>query len=156
MQRRSSLPNEQATEHFGAELARTLPDSAVVYLSGDLGAGKTTSIRGLLRALGYQKSVKSPTYSLVESYTIGSQLIHHFDLYRIEDPEELVYIGIDDYFNTKACCFIEWAEQGRDHLPPCDLQIVYSHHGLGRCVQLVAETPIGEKWLSALHLSNEG
>lgn len=155
MQKSASLPDEQSMEAFGAELARTLPEGVVVYLEGELGAGKTTSIRGLIRALGYSQSVKSPTYSLVESYAFGARKIHHFDLYRLADPEELAYMGIDEYFDGKTSCFIEWAQKGENYLPPSDLKIYYAHQGKGRRVQLVSETPLGEVWLKRLHLVNE-
>jgi tRNA threonylcarbamoyladenosine biosynthesis protein TsaE len=106
---------------LGAALMAALPKSCVIFLQGQLGAGKTTLVRSMLRAAGYQGAVKSPTYTLVEEYNIKGQKIFHFDLYRIADPEELEFMGIRDYMTEEALCFIEWAELGADFLPQPDL-----------------------------------
>ncbi|MCK5872247.1 MAG: tRNA (adenosine(37)-N6)-threonylcarbamoyltransferase complex ATPase subunit type 1 TsaE [Methylococcales bacterium] len=100
-----------------------LPKHGLVFLQGNLGAGKTTLVRSLLTAAGHQGKVKSPTYTLVEEYNIGHQTIFHFDLYRINDPEELEFMGIRDYLDTNALCFIEWAELGQAWLPPADFML---------------------------------
>ena len=106
------LTEASETEAFGAALWAALPEKALVFLHGELGAGKTTLIRGLLRAAGYQQTVKSPTYSLVEEYQINNRYIYHFDLYRLKDAEELAWIGMDDYLQQNALCLIEWPEMG--------------------------------------------
>ena len=106
------LQNTEETEHFGAELFQSLTPKSVVFLHGELGAGKTTLVRGYLRAAGYTGTVKSPTYNLVEEYTVAGHKLFHFDLYRLNDPEELEWIGINDYFNQDSICFIEWPDKG--------------------------------------------
>ena len=105
------LNDTEATEQFGASLYKILPAKCVVFLQGDLGAGKTTLVRGFLRASGYNGTVKSPTYNIVEEYAIAQQAVFHFDLYRLSSPEELEWIGINDYFAQQSICFIEWPEK---------------------------------------------
>ncbi|MDP3589913.1 MAG: tRNA (adenosine(37)-N6)-threonylcarbamoyltransferase complex ATPase subunit type 1 TsaE, partial [Methylobacter sp.] len=106
----------------------------LVFLHGELGAGKTTLVRGFLRAAGYTGAVKSPTYTLVEEYTIGERKIFHFDLYRVADPEELEWIGIRDYFDQDCVCFIEWPDMGKGFLPEPDRVISLVAEGNGRSV----------------------
>lgn len=127
-----SLQNSDATEQFGAKLSRLLPAKCLVFLHGDLGAGKTTLVRAYLRAIGFSGTVKSPTYTLVEEYTIGDRKICHFDLYRLTDPEELEWIGIRDYFDRECVCFIEWPDNGRGFLPEPDVSITLNVEGNGR------------------------
>lgn len=115
------LKNETETEALGAELLQSLPGKSLIFLRGQLGAGKTTLVRGLLRAAGYQGKVKSPTFTLVEEYHLDERIILHFDLYRLADPEELEWIGIRDYLAQQAICFIEWPEMGAGVLPEADL-----------------------------------
>ncbi|MGR8933783.1 MAG: tRNA (adenosine(37)-N6)-threonylcarbamoyltransferase complex ATPase subunit type 1 TsaE [Gammaproteobacteria bacterium] len=117
------LKTEAETEAFGAELLRALPEQCVIFLRGQLGAGKTTLVRGLLRAAGYSGKVKSPTFTLVEEYSIDRRKVLHFDLYRLTDPEELEWIGIRDYLAQQAICFIEWPEMGKGYLPEPDVDI---------------------------------
>ena len=120
------LDTLEETKLFGAALMSALPKSCLIFLQGQLGAGKTTLVRSILRAAGYQGAVKSPTYTLVEEYNINGQKVFHFDLYRIADPEELEFMGIRDYMKNDAICFIEWAELGEAFLPQPDLILNFS------------------------------
>jgi|TARA_B110000240_G_scaffold32878_1_gene35590 tRNA threonylcarbamoyladenosine biosynthesis protein TsaE len=133
------LIDEAATLKLGKEIAKSWPSVAMtIHLEGELGAGKTTLTRGLLIALGHTGKVKSPTYTLVEEYEIGSRIVYHFDLYRLSDPEELDYIGLDDYVGGNALCLFEWPQQGGDYLPKPDLIIKLHYKNTGRQVTLTA------------------
>ncbi|MBK2085007.1 tRNA (adenosine(37)-N6)-threonylcarbamoyltransferase complex ATPase subunit type 1 TsaE [Francisella adeliensis] len=123
--------NEQQMLELATEYAGRLKASDVVFLHGNLGAGKTTFVKGVLRSLGYNGNVKSPTYTLVESYEFESVTIHHFDLYRLADPEELEWVGLRDYFNENSICFVEWPEKGKGFLsqPSSNIYINYLHDG---------------------------
>jgi len=134
------LANAEATEQFGASLYKVLPASCVIFLQGDLGAGKTTLVRGFLRAAGYNGTVKSPTYNLVEEYTIAQQRVFHFDLYRLSSPEELEWIGINDYFAQQSICFIEWPDLGLGFLPEPDIIIALSQQEQGRMLVITDNT----------------
>jgi tRNA threonylcarbamoyladenosine biosynthesis protein TsaE len=116
----------------------------VIYLSGDLGAGKTTLARGLLRGLGYAGRVKSPTYTLVEVYEFSRLYLYHFDFYRFNDPQELAEAGFRDYFNSDSVCLVEWPEKAAARLPAADLRILMQVAGSGRSVGIFAETEAGE------------
>jgi tRNA threonylcarbamoyladenosine biosynthesis protein TsaE len=129
------LPDEKATLELGAKLAEFITNKAVIYLHGELGAGKTTLVRGFLKSLGHKGKVKSPTYTLVEPYEIGDKRIYHFDLFRLTDPEELDFIGARDYFGA-GICLIEWPERGGDYLPPPDLIYTFERKDSGRLVQI--------------------
>lgn len=147
-----SLPlvDVTATENLGGLLGEHLTNGLLVFLQGDLGAGKTSLVRGLLRRLGYTGAVKSPTYTLLEEYLLGKHEIIHFDLYRLADPEELDLIGIRDYFAGDACCFIEWPERGEGYLAQEDLHIHIDHRGAGRMARLQAGSEAGKKLLTAI------
>jgi tRNA threonylcarbamoyladenosine biosynthesis protein TsaE len=130
------LHSAEETEQFGAELFKTVPSKCLIFLQGDLGAGKTTLVRGFLLAAGYNGVVKSPTYTLVEEYTIDGRKIFHFDLYRVVAPEELEWIGIRDYFDQDSICFIEWPDRGKGFLPEPDRIITLKTQGPGRSLTM--------------------
>lgn len=139
-----TVPDENAMLKVGAKLASVCGNSAVIFLHGQLGAGKTTFARGFLQGLGYQGKVKSPTYTLVEPYDIDGQQLFHFDLYRLKNPVELEDMGIQDYFSGQSICMIEWPELGADYLPPCDLACNIEPHKQGRKLQLTSNTELGK------------
>jgi tRNA threonylcarbamoyladenosine biosynthesis protein TsaE len=139
------LADEAATLELGQSLAQHCPaQQFTLHLEGDLGAGKTTLTRGLLRALGHQGKVKSPTYTLVEHYSLSSRPVFHFDLYRLTDPEELDYLGLDDYLSNNSLCIIEWASQGGDFLPKPDMMITLSYENQSRHAQIKAISEAGQ------------
>jgi tRNA threonylcarbamoyladenosine biosynthesis protein TsaE len=117
------LPTEADMLDFGRTLAQKLSPADIVYLSGDLGVGKTTLVRGLLRALGYCDRVKSPSYGLIESYDLAGRQIHHLDLYRLGHAEEIEYLGIADLLDESSLLLIEWAEKGEGYLPAATVRI---------------------------------
>lgn len=130
------LLNSDETEQFGAALFQALPQKCLLYLYGDLGAGKTTLVRGLLRAAGHVGTVKSPTYSLVEEYRLTERTVFHLDLYRLKDPEELEWIGMQDFLRQPALCCIEWPQMGEGYLPPPDLEVHLNHQTHGRTIEI--------------------
>ncbi|MDZ7789439.1 MAG: tRNA (adenosine(37)-N6)-threonylcarbamoyltransferase complex ATPase subunit type 1 TsaE [Xanthomonadales bacterium] len=115
--------DEAATMALGPELAQMFSAGGVVYLSGDLGAGKTTLVRGLLRALGFKGRVKSPSYGLIESYVVDGNEIHHLDLYRLGHGEEIAYLGLEDLMSEGSLLLVEWPERGKGWLPAADWHI---------------------------------
>ncbi len=117
------IKDEQAMLAAGKELVAQLSPGMLIFFQGDLGAGKTTLVRGVLNAMGHTGSVKSPTYNLVEPYTIEGQVVFHFDLYRLMDAEELEYMGMRDYLNEQSICFVEWPDKGEGLLPSPDILI---------------------------------
>jgi tRNA threonylcarbamoyladenosine biosynthesis protein TsaE len=123
---------------------------AAVFLQGDLGMGKTTFTRGVMRHFGHQGATKSPTYTLVEPYQFDQQKIHHFDLYRLGNPEELEYLGIRDYFDGQAINLIEWPDKGLGYLPHADVVLTIHPHDRGRQLTFVAQTRVGEVILNNL------
>ncbi len=129
---------------LGRRLARALHWPLVIHLQGPLGAGKTTLARGLLRGLGHEGPVPSPTYTLVESYSFAQGQVHHFDLYRLSDPEELELIGLRDYLEQEAVCLFEWPERGEGVLPLADLQLRLTPRGTGRELESRAHSETGE------------
>ena len=139
------LPDTDATEALGQALARTRPAVAVVHLRGDLGAGKSTLARALLRALGVAGAIRSPTYTLVERYPVEGGEAWHLDLYRIGDAGELEFLGLDE--GAAELWLVEWPERGGAALPRADLQVDLSVEGNGRAARLVAASPQGQQWL---------
>jgi tRNA threonylcarbamoyladenosine biosynthesis protein TsaE len=146
------LADEAATNTFGAQMSCALTASAAVtvYLSGELGAGKTALVRAFLRARGYCGAVPSPTYTLVEIYDVGDVPVQHFDLYRLSDPEELEFIGARDYFSDPAIRFVEWHERGRGVLPTPDVQIDLKVEGAGRSIALAPMSDSGRQLVKKL------
>lgn len=141
------LFGEEAMELFGEELAKILTDVNLVNLNGNLGMGKTTLVRGLLKGFGHLGPVKSPTYTIVEPYELEKKNIYHFDLYRVADPEELEFMGIRDYFESESLCLVEWPEMGQGFLPDVDVNINIDLIRNGRKVTLEA---VSEKGVSSL------
>jgi len=148
------LAAEENTLEIGRILADKLPEKAVIFLIGDLGAGKTTLVRGLLRAAGHQGSTKSPTYTLVEPYQVGERKFYHFDLYRLAEPEELEYMGIRDYLDERAVCLFEWPDKGEGMLPEPDLEIHLEYRGEARKITLSGKNKtLNDETLDALKLA---
>ena len=140
--------SEEEMRAFGAELIRDHNFGAVVTLSGELGTGKTTLVRGILEARGIT-SVRSPTYTLIEYYPLAELTLVHFELYRLADPEELEFLGFRDYLNDTTLCFIEWPERASGYLHRVDLEISLAYHPQGRELRLRSQTSKGERLLSA-------
>jgi tRNA threonylcarbamoyladenosine biosynthesis protein TsaE len=145
-----ALPDEAAQVAFGEALGHALDGRGRVYLQGELGAGKTTLSRGILRAYGHSGAVKSPTYTLVEPYELGDVRVHHFDLYRLGDPEELEFIGARELLEEDSLNLIEWPSRGEGWLPPADLVIELAVIDGGREARLTAGTRYGETVLARL------
>ena len=164
------LNDEEATLSFGRELAFALEINnksaakspklsqtqdveimgAIVYLTGDLGAGKTTLTRGIMRGLGYIGAVKSPTYTIIEPYEFEKSQIYHFDLYRLAHAEEVEFLGAEAYFSSTNLCLIEWPERGQGSIPPADLVIELAQNGSGRSVSCERHTEKGLKIVKRL------
>ncbi|VEJ08665.1 tRNA (adenosine(37)-N6)-threonylcarbamoyltransferase complex ATPase subunit type 1 TsaE [Actinobacillus delphinicola] len=149
------LPSEVQLRQWGEKLMHAILNTprtqgVVIYLNGDLGAGKTCLSRAMIQSLGFQGRVKSPTYTLVEEYDLPEIFIYHFDLYRLADPEELAFMGIRDYFNANTLCLIEWSSQGQGFLPPADLVIDLQYVDDARSLAIRANTPMGNNILNQL------
>jgi tRNA threonylcarbamoyladenosine biosynthesis protein TsaE len=145
-----TLADEAATLALGRLLAPALDPPLVIFLRGDLGAGKTTLARGVLRALGHEGPVKSPTYTLVESYDLDRVTVHHLDLYRLGDPSELEAVGLRELLDPTALVFIEWPERGEGWLPKPDIEVTLAHLRAGRRARLRAHTARGRAALEMI------
>jgi len=144
------LQDEMATLVAGARFSKCVLAGMVIFLHGDLGAGKTTFTRGFLQGLDFFGKVKSPTYTLVEPYTFTYLTVYHFDLYRFIDEEEWESTGFREYFNANSICLIEWPEKAGNLLPEPDIHVHIIHDGLHRKIQFLANTTQGEKCLPPL------
>jgi len=145
-----TLPDAAATLRLGEACAAGAAPGISLHLRGELGAGKTTLVRGLLRDLGYRGRVKSPTYTLVEPYEDLRLNVYHFDFYRFKDRDEWVSSGFRDYFNPESLCIVEWPERAGDLLARPDLEIHLHYRDEARAAQLAAHSPAGETWLASL------
>jgi len=133
------VSSAEEMEAIGASIAKEIKTKkfpAIIYLHGDLGAGKTTLVRGALHELGHRGLAKSPTFTLVETYSLSPYEIYHFDLYRISDPEELDYIGIREFSTNQSICSIEWPELGQPMVPKPTLEIFIEYHPQGRRINM--------------------
>ena len=148
-----TLADSQATEQLGAALARSAPWSApqalVVHLQGDLGAGKTTLVRGLLRELGIEGAVRSPSFTLLETYACGAHTVLHADLYRLAGSGDVASLGLRDEMRPGVLLLVEWPERATDSLPAADVELRLSMHGTGRRATLTDASAIGRAWLAA-------
>ena len=144
------MPDASATARLGAALAVGVEPGRVLYLTGDLGAGKTTLVRGLLRAVGVTGPVKSPTYTWVEPYTTSRLDLYHFDFYRVTDRTEWLSSGLREYFRPDAFCIVEWPEKVGSLLPSPDVTVALSYDGEARRASVASHSPAGEAWLSSL------
>jgi len=151
---RLETKSAEETEEFGRQLAAARPQLpralAVVYLTGDLGAGKTTFARGFLRALGVAGAVRSPTFTLLEVYTPGDLIVLHVDLYRLRDPVELESLGLRDWARPGCLWLIEWPERGANRLPPPDLTLTFAVGVSAHEIEVRADSPNGHEWLARL------
>src|SRR5216110_2896147 len=151
---RTHAHTAQDTEDFGGRLATSRPPKdtalAVLYLSGELGAGKTTFARGFLRALGVTEEVRSPTYTLIELYCTGALTAVHVDLYRVRDAAELEALGLREWARGGHLWLIEWPERGGSRLPPADLTLTFSVSDAGHDIEVSAGSPLGKSWLASL------
>lgn len=151
---RRALPHPDDTDRLGSDLSAAVrlvrPEALAFRLEGDLGAGKTSLVRAMLRAWGWSGPVKSPTFALLESYPIDGLEFHHFDFYRFEYPEEFEDAGFREMFGPGRICATEWSERALPYLPPADLTVRLTHEGLGRRAELEAHTDTGAAILAAL------
>ncbi len=146
----SDLPDEPATLALGAAMAACLVPGLSLHLIGDLGAGKTTLARGVLRGLGHEGPVKSPTYALVEVYKVSRLHLHHFDFYRFQDPREWIDAGFRESFSENNVTLVEWPERAGNLLPPPDVEIRIAMSGEGRTASCTARSKRGETFIACL------
>lgn len=145
-----AVPDEAAVAILAAQFAQKTRTPLVIFLEGDLGAGKTTFARAFLHALGYSGYVKSPSYGLLESYLAGGMAVLHLDLYRIEDPEELDYLAIRDLYDDETVLMVEWPEKGLNHLPPADLELRFDEADTTRTISCFAKSAAGMELSNAI------
>lgn len=145
-----TVPTAVEMERLGSRMAPQMPTLRLAYVRGPLGAGKTTWVRGVLRGLKYDGSVKSPTFTLVEPYVLAGFTLYHFDLYRVNDPGELEFLGLRDYLQGTNLCVIEWPERGDGILPAPDIDVIIQPGDTGRSVQLAAHGERGKALLDGL------
>ena len=146
----STEATQKISEQLASAVKSRLPAGLVIYLEGDLGAGKTTFSRFFIQTLGHAGHVKSPTYTLVEPYELDEVSVYHFDLYRLADPEELEFMGIRDYFGEKNVCLIEWPQKGAEFLASADLVISINSHDDVRTLHIAAKSAAGDAVVCAL------
>ena len=147
----TELVGESATLDYAGKFASLCRPPLIIYLQGDLGSGKTTFARGFISALGHSGNVKSPTFTLVETYELNSVRLFHFDLYRLNDPQELEFIGVRELEGEQdVICLIEWPEKGGKAVPTADLLIQLEYHGDSRSAESHAKSPIGQKIIDNL------
>jgi tRNA threonylcarbamoyladenosine biosynthesis protein TsaE len=144
------ITDEAGMLALGRRMAAHLGAGGVIFLYGELGAGKTTLARGILQALGAGPRIKSPTYTLVEPYELPGRMAYHFDLYRLADAEELAFLGIRDYFDPQAVVLVEWPERGAGMLPAADVVVRIHYHGQGRRVEMIPGGGGRHDWLAEL------
>lgn len=144
------LPNVTATENWGRQFAAGLKPGVLVLLKGELGAGKTTLVRAVLRALGVEGNIKSPTYPVLETYNVSSLYLHHFDFYRIKSQSELEDAGFREVFGGPGLCFVEWPERAGEWLPAADVSIELSTKGEGRKLTVIAGSSLGRQCLEPI------
>ena len=153
MEFKTTIRSETETQELAGQLASLLNARGVVYLSGGLGAGKTTFCRGILRSYGYEGAVKSPTFTLVEPYDLQWGQVYHFDLYRIADPEELEFLGIEDYLEGGHLCLIEWPGRGDGFLPVADILVDIEVDNTERKICIASGSDFGEEIVNRLKLA---
>jgi tRNA threonylcarbamoyladenosine biosynthesis protein TsaE len=137
------VADEASVAVLAARFAHLITTPMVLFLQGDLGAGKTTFARAFIHALGFKGYVKSPSYGLLESYAVAGMTVLHLDLYRIEDPEELEYLAIRDLYNEESVLMVEWPDKGLGYLPPPDLELKFSEDGQTRFISSFAKSTTG-------------
>ena len=147
------VPDEDSSARLAGKLAAVMNPPCVVYLQGDLGAGKTLFTRAYIHALGFEGYVKSPSYGLLETYRAGGQTILHLDLYRIEDPEELEYLAIRDLYGPDCVLMVEWPDRGKNFLPDADLVLEFSEKGESRFIKCTPFSTGGRELAENLHKS---
>ncbi len=148
------ISNDSAMRAFGKALAQACPANCVIYLEGELGAGKSTLCRGFIHALGHSGAVRSPTYTLVEPYELAGHLVYHLDLYRLADPEELEYLGLRDWQEEDAILLVEWPQMGEGLLMTADLRVSIEYDGEARLLSLSTDSLVGERILTNLEYSS--